>query len=98
MQSSGIHDSFCPRRSRSNRAGSYAPDGGSPASAAALSAGGTGGPAAPAGGGPSAAGRADGVRKAATSRATSVARKIWPDSASMTAIARPPLVVAVKSP
>src|SRR5450755_805781 len=39
-----------------------------------------------------------GTRKAATRRATRVARNTWPASASMTAMARPLLLMAVKSP
>src|ERR1035437_6448641 len=39
-----------------------------------------------------------GARKAATRRATRVARKTWPVSASITAMARPPLPAAMKSP
>jgi len=43
-------------------------------------------------------GGSDGARNAATRRATRVARNTWPVSASITAIARPPLPPAVKSP
>ena len=56
-----------------------------------------GGPLPPALGGPGLAQpcRPSGERNAETSRATSVARKIWPVSASRTATACPPLYAAV---